>query len=238
MGSGRASWLATPTRFRLRDGTRPRHLPEPDGDRHERHLETIAAIVLGVAALATAWSAYQATRWAGEVSTDFNETSALRAESVRLTTASGQQSVVDVTIAAEWLMASVSGDETLANELRSRMSRELTAAMNTWLDGWWFGEPLPAGEPFETGQYRPPLSDQAADLERQAEARFGDGRQADQRSDNYVLTGVLFALTLFFAGIASRFETPTHAQALLLAGSVLVGVGLLLLLLQPRSVGI
>src|SRR5919106_72501 len=86
-------------------------------ERQERRLETIAAIVLGIAALATAWTAYQATRWGGEMSTEFNEASSLRAESVRLTTAAGQQSAVDVQIAADWLMAAVTENEALANEL-------------------------------------------------------------------------------------------------------------------------
>jgi hypothetical protein len=188
--------------------------------------------------VATAWTAYQATRWGSEMSTEFNEASSLRAESVRLTTAAGQQSVVDVTVAADWLTAAVTGDEMLANELRSRMSPELTAAMDNWLGGWQFGQPLPPGEVFVSGQYRPALSNQAEDLERQADGRFRDGQKANQNSDNYVLTGVLLALTLFFAGIATRFESPRHAQSLLLAGGAFVAVAVILLLVQPKSIGI
>jgi hypothetical protein len=216
----------------------PASTGDPEKERQERRLETFAAIVLGIAALATAWTAYQATRWGGEMSTEFNEASSLRAESVRLTTAAGQQSAVDVTIAADWLMAAVTGNEALANELRGRMSPELADAMNDWLDGWRFGDPLPPGEAFETGQYRPELADEAEDLQRQAESKFTDGQHANQNSDNYVLTGVLLALTLFFAGIATRFESPKHAQALVLAGGALVAVAILLLLVQPKSLGV
>jgi hypothetical protein len=221
-----------------REHAPPAKTGDPEKERQERRLETFAAIVLGVAALATAWTAYQATRWGGEMSTEFNEASTLRAESVRLTTAAGQQSAVDVQIAADWLMAAVTGNEALANELRSRMSPELADAMNDWLNGWRFGEPLPPGEAFETGNYRPDLADEAEDLQRQAEDKFLDGQKANQNSDNYVLTGVLLALTLFFAGIATRFESPKHATALLVAASALVAVAILLLLVQPKSVGI
>lgn len=37
--------------------------------RIERWFEVVTAIMLGVVAVATAWSGYQATRWAGEQST-------------------------------------------------------------------------------------------------------------------------------------------------------------------------
>src|SRR6516162_6264462 len=51
--------------------------------RTDRWFQIVTAIMLGVVALATAWSGYQATRWAGEQSTLYAEASALRVESTR-----------------------------------------------------------------------------------------------------------------------------------------------------------
>ena len=43
----------------------------------DRWFQIVTAIMLGVVALATAWSGYQATRWAGEQSTLYAQASAL-----------------------------------------------------------------------------------------------------------------------------------------------------------------
>ena len=44
-----------------------------------RWFEVVTAIMLGVVAVATAWSGYQATRWDGEQSTRYAQASVLRA---------------------------------------------------------------------------------------------------------------------------------------------------------------
>ena len=51
--------------------------------RTDRWFQVVTAIMLGVVAVATAWSGYQATRWAGEQSTLYAQASALRVESTR-----------------------------------------------------------------------------------------------------------------------------------------------------------
>src|SRR6266516_241778 len=51
--------------------------------RTDRWFQVVTAIMLGVVAVATAWSVYQATRWAGEQSTLYARASALRVEATR-----------------------------------------------------------------------------------------------------------------------------------------------------------
>jgi hypothetical protein len=64
--------------------------PLTSQQRTERWFEVVTAIMLGVVAVATAWSGYQATRWAGEQSTLYAQASALRVESTRDSTLAGQ----------------------------------------------------------------------------------------------------------------------------------------------------
>src|SRR5947209_8123456 len=59
-------------------------------ERTDRWFQVITAIMLGLVAVATAWSGYQATRWAGEQSTLYAQASALRVESTRNSTLAGQ----------------------------------------------------------------------------------------------------------------------------------------------------
>src|SRR5437667_6516571 len=73
--------------------------------RTERWLEVVTAIMLGVVAVATAWSGYQATRWAGEQSTLYARASALRVESTRDSTLAGQYRLYDVVLVNNWINA-------------------------------------------------------------------------------------------------------------------------------------
>src|SRR6266568_4674340 len=71
--------------------------------RTERWFEVITAIMLGVVAVATAWSGYQATRWAGEQSTLYAQASALWVESTRDSTLAGQLRINDFVSVNNWL---------------------------------------------------------------------------------------------------------------------------------------
>ncbi len=53
-----------------------------------------------------------------------------------------------------------------------------------------------------------------------------------------MLTGVLFALALFFAGISSQIESERHTRRIVYASAVLMVAGIILLVLQPKSFSI
>jgi hypothetical protein len=202
------------------------------------HIDTLAALVLSIAAVATAWSAYQSSRWSGIMAGDYNEAGAIRSESVRMDTSAGQTMIVDVTLASDWATAQLGGQQELADALRARMPAQLATAMDSWLGSWQPGSPLPDGSPFSDGRYVAPGRDDAVRLEKEAAATFERGSTANQRSDNYVLTGVLFALALFFAGISSQVSRESHTKRLVYAATVLMVVGIVLLALQPKSFGV
>ncbi|MGE0687082.1 MAG: hypothetical protein AB7P33_10075 [Dehalococcoidia bacterium] len=202
------------------------------------HIDTLVALVLSIAAVATAWSAYQSTRWSGIMAGDYNRAAALRTQAVQENTAAGQTMIIDVTLASDWATAQLSGNQPLADALRGRMPGQLASAMDAWLSGWQSGQPLPPGSPFTDQRYVAPGRDQAAELDDQASRTFAHGALANQRSDNYVLTGVLFALALFFAGISSQIESERHTRRIVYASAVLMVAGIILLVLQPKSFSI
>src|SRR5205809_2110379 len=86
----------------------------------ERWFEVVTAIMLGVVAVATAWSGYQATWWAGEQSTKYAQASALRVESTRDSTLAGQYRLYDVILVNNWLNAYTQGNTKLANVYENR----------------------------------------------------------------------------------------------------------------------
>ena len=83
--------------------------------RTHRWFQVVTAIMLGVVAVATAWSGYQATRWAGEQSTLYAQASALRVESTRTATLAGQYKLYDSIIVNNWINAYVQGKTTGKN---------------------------------------------------------------------------------------------------------------------------
>ena len=58
-------------------------------------------------------------------------------------------------------------------------------------------------------------------------------REANQNSDNYVLTAVLFAAVLFFSGIASKLENRWNRLVVNLVAIIGVVVGAVTLISLP-----
>ena len=70
-------------------------------------------------------------------------------------------------------------------------------------------------------QYRLAADRGAKQLELKAAADSEHAKDANQRADNYTLAVVLFASSLFFAGISTKLETLTTRLVLLGLGTVL-----------------
>src|SRR5438094_9439647 len=98
--------------------------PFTSQQRTDRWFQVVTAIMLGVVAVATAWSGYQATRWAGEQSTLYARTSALRVESTRDSTLAGQLRIYDVILVNNWINAYTQGNTKLANVYEKRFRPE------------------------------------------------------------------------------------------------------------------
>src|ERR1700746_2712396 len=102
-------------------------------ERTDRWFQVVPAIMLGVVAVATAWSGYQATRWAGEQSTLYAQASALRVESTRASTLAGQYKLFDSIIVNNWLNAYIQGNTKLAKIFERRFRPELQVAFAAWM---------------------------------------------------------------------------------------------------------
>lgn len=194
--------------------------------RIERWLEVITAIMLGVVAVATAWSGYQAARWAGVQSTRYAQASALRVHSTRDFTLAGQYRLYDATLFNDWLNAYTQGNTRLANTYEKRFRSEFRPAYEAWLALDPFNNPNAPPGPLLMPQYRLSLEDQANQLDAKAAKTFSEGQAANQQSDDYVLNTVFLATVLFLTAIAQRFKWNT-LRAIILAlalGMLLFGL--------------
>ena len=67
-------------------------------------------------------------------------------------------------------------------------------------------------------EYQLVSQQQADELDARAEASAAEVRAYIQRASNYVLTVVLYAVALFFAGMSTRVTAPRLRWVLTLAG--------------------
>ena len=204
--------------------------------RRDRRVELLAAIMLSIATVVTAWSAYQATRWSGDQSENYTQASATRTESVRSSTEANRQVLIDVDTFLNWLDARQSGDPDLADDIHARMREEFLPAFNAWLASAPAGS-IPDGTPFELKEYRLAAEEEAKRLETKASALFEDGNESNQVSDDFVLAAVLFASVLFFSGLAGTFDSLRAQVFLLILGAVMLVIGTIIVITLPQNVG-
>lgn len=204
-------------------------------DHRERRIDIASALLLSVATVLAAWSAFQSAKWGGEQATAYAEASALRQESVRNSTLAGQLTIIDVSVFEQFIDAYAAGDRELQDFYRERAREEFRPALDAWIalarDDL---ETAPA-TPFAMPEYELAATVESERLQRQGEARFQDALDNNQRSDNYVLIAVLFASVLLFAGLAPKSRSyPIQVTMIVMAVVVLV-VGLGFLLALPKT---
>lgn len=186
--------------------------------------ELLATVLLVLAALGTSWSSYQATRWNGEQAAAAGRTNGIRIEASRAQGLAEAQTQIDVATFIAWADADQRGENDLAQFYVDRFRDEFQTAFDAWLAT----KPLANAEapptPFAMQEYQLDSRGQAEQLDAQAEASAAEVRLDIQRSSNYVLTVVLYAIVLFFAGMSTRVNAPRLRWALTIAGC-LVFVG-------------
>lgn len=202
-------------------------------DRWEPVVEVIATIVLAIATLATAWSGYQASRWGGVQSVNFNQAGALRTESTRASTRAGQLGQVDIGLFTNWINAYAVENQRLADFYQERFRDEFKPAFEAWLATDPANNPEAPASPFYMPEYKLSLAEEADRLVAEAEAKFAQGTEANQTSDNYILNTVILASVLFLGGIASKFKAMSARWVIIVFSLAILTYGLINIFSYP-----
>jgi hypothetical protein len=167
-------------------------------------VEVVSTVLLAFAAVATAWSSYQATRWNGEQAKASSRTNAIRIEAARAASLSEAQTEVDVATFIQWVNARAREESRLAKFYLARFRSEFKPAFDAWIGTKPFTNPDAPPTPFAMPQYRVAAAADAERLDAEAEESSAMVRRNIQRASNYVLAVVLFAVALFFAGMSTK----------------------------------
>jgi hypothetical protein len=184
-------------------------------------VEIAATVLLAFAAVATAWSSYQATRWNGEQAKTSGSVNKTRIEAARASGLANAQQQVDVATFMQWVDSYARGEAKLMKFYRDRFREEFRPAFKAWVATNPLkteGAPL---TPFAMPQYRLAAKDEAGRLDRMAEELAAEVRRDIQRASNYVLGVVLFAVALFFAGMSTKLTAPGLRITLVAIGCIL-----------------
>lgn len=223
----------------------------------DRRFEIWEAVILAVATVLTAWSAFQSTKWSGEQANTYSQASSQRTSASIAATEASQFAVIDVQVFLQWL-AAINAEElanpgtgideedtdgsyepddgTLSGFLFDRFRDEFTPALNTWLAQDPLNNPDAAPTPFALDDYRLAAAVRSESLVEEADESAATARAANQTSDNYVLLTVLFASVLFFGGMSAKMAT-LRARVLLVSLAVTAMVtGSVLLVVFPKLI--
>ena len=184
-------------------------------DRFAHRFELAATLLLAVAAVATAWAAYQSARWHGEQARAQSASIAARVESTRAANVANRQGQVDVALFTQWVDAYAREETELAAFYRKRFRPEFVPAFDAWVATRPRKNPDAPLSPFAMPQYVLAATTMADQLEAKAAAASVKAGADIQRADNYSLAVVLFAASLFFAGVSTRLHDRTPRSIVL-----------------------
>ena len=224
------------------------------GERNlDRRFELIEAIILAIATVFTAWSAFQATKWSGVQANSYSVAAAERATGTRAANVATAQITIDVSSFQAWLGAisdenergqtsfDADGNYTpdpdlLSGFLHDRFSDEMQPAFDEWIASDPFSGGDAAPTPFDLPSYQLTSIAAMQEVDASAEASAAKARQANQRGDNYVLVTVLLASVLFFAGISSKMDTLRARMLLTSLAIIVLLVGVVLVVAMPVEI--
>jgi hypothetical protein len=189
-------------------------------------LEFVASILMAVAMILTAYSAYEATRWGGVQLTAFATSGALRTEANTLVTEGVTQVSYDASTFGNLALAFREedlGDPSAMNEAllyADELTRdEFKPVLQEWLELDPRNNPNAPGTPLDLPSYSNAKLDEAKGLLAEADIAFEEAKNANQTGDDYILGTIFFASVLFFTGIRiKRLETHWIVIAFAVAG--------------------
>ena len=117
-------------------------------------------------------------------------------------------------------------------------SSKTSIRVEAWLATRPLENPDAPATPFVLPEYRVAELEAAAALDAGAEGSAVQGKDAIQRSSNYVLSIVLFAAALFLCAIGPRFERPRLRIAVIVLGGAVFALTGIWIATLPVSVSL
>jgi len=172
----------------------------------KKWVEPVAALLMALATLSTAWCGYQSAAWTRQSNRFMNEFNTLERKAGLLTVQGTQQATIQVGMFMQALAAYEAGNQKLLNFYVDRFPPELRKAYDAWLAQKPFENPNADPHPFVPNLYEMRGTREAAEATAKAATSQQEARKAGNISGQYLANTVLFATVLFFASASGKFE--------------------------------
>jgi hypothetical protein len=172
----------------------------------ESWFELIVAVILGLATLGSAWSAYQSGLWNGIQTFRLAESIAAGRRAAEKFVHANQLRGVDVVLFEAYLRALTENNSRLAEFLFQRFRPEFKVAAEAWLATRPLKNPSAPSSPFVMKEYSLAVDKEMQQVRQEEVTRFTEARKANEVSDTYLLLTVLFSVALFLGGITAAFK--------------------------------
>jgi hypothetical protein len=172
----------------------------------QKWVEPVAALLMALATVSTAWCSYQSAAWTRQSNRLLNEFNSLERRAGLLSLQGVQQATIHAGMFMQLLAAQQAGNEKLANFYVERFPPDVRKAYDAWLAQKPFENPSADPHPFVPNLYEPRGTREATDATANAASRQREARNAGNISGQYLANTVLFATVLFFANASGKFE--------------------------------
>src|SRR5262245_13919029 len=179
---------------------------EADTAQQRRWLEPIAALIMALATVGTAWCSYKSAAWTRHSNASSNQFNVLERKAALLNLQGAQILTVQTAMFMETLAAQQAGNQKLADFYVQRFPPDMRKAYDAWLAQKPFENPNADPHPFVPNLYEPRGAREAADATAKAATNQQEAGAAGSISGQYLANTVLFAAVLFFASASGKFE--------------------------------
>ena len=188
----------------MRSNLRAASIEQPH--QKKKWVEPVAALLMALATLSTAWCSFQSAAWTRKSNRLMNQFNALERKAGVLTVQGMQQATIHTGMFMQALAAHEAGNDKLVNFYVERFPADLRKAYDAWLAQKPFENPNADRHPFVSRLYETPGTHEAAEATAKAARSQQQAGAAGSVSGQYLANTVLFAAVLFFANAAARFE--------------------------------
>ena len=197
--------------------------PNQEPQEKKKWVEPVAALLMALATLSTAWCSFESAAWTRRSNRLMNEFNALERRAGLLTVQGMQQATIHTGMFMQALAAYEAGNEKLVTFYVERFPPELRKAYDKWLAQKPFENPNADPHPFVPRLYQTLGTLEAADANAKAANSLEEARKAGTVSGQYLANTVLFAAVLFFASASGKFEQRrVRVVAFIFAAAVFV----------------
>ena len=197
-------------------------------------IEIIEALILALVAVATAWSGYQAAKWAGNRAETYADATRLRITAEGLATLAGQERIYDTATFNSWLAAKLDGKAQAAEFFERRFRAEYRPAFAAWMKTDPFNNVQAPPGPIFMPEYHNAKHEQFLALGKQAAEMTDQGTKSGETGDQYVRITVLLATVLLITAIGQRFRFKSVRVVFMILAALLLCLPLWQLLVLPR----